>query len=92
MGSDLDSLDGRHSVFGEVAEDSFEVLAKLSEWYCDEQGRPYQDVRIRHTIVLDDPFPDPDGLAEFIPEASPEPTEEQLKTVRLSLSSFVAPY
>lgn len=29
--------------------------------------------RIRHTIVLDDPFPDPPMLAEHIPDASPAP-------------------
>jgi hypothetical protein len=29
--------------------------------------------RIRHTIVLDDPLPDPPMLADHIPDASPEP-------------------
>ncbi len=29
--------------------------------------------RIRHTIILDDPFPDPRALADHIPDASPEP-------------------
>lgn len=29
--------------------------------------------RVRHTIVLDDPFPDPPTLASIIPDASPEP-------------------
>ena len=32
--------------------------------------------RIRHTIVLDDPFDDPPGLV--VPASSPIPTEEQL--------------
>lgn len=32
--------------------------------------------RVSHTIVLDDPFDDPEGLA--IPDRSPEPTQEQL--------------
>jgi peptidyl-prolyl cis-trans isomerase-like 4 len=43
-------------------------------------GRPYQDVRIRHSFVLDDPYPDPPQLD--IPPASPErliPEEETVK-------------
>jgi hypothetical protein len=32
-----------------------------------------QNIRIRHTVVLDDPFDDPPQLAEHIPEQSPEP-------------------
>lgn len=54
-------------------------LEQLNEAFVDDNGRPYQDVRIRHTIVLDDPFDDPEGLARFIPEKSPEPTAEQLR-------------
>ena len=34
---------------------------------------PLVPCRIRHTIVLDDPFPDPPMLADHIPDASPEP-------------------
>lgn len=33
-------------------------------------------IRIYHTIVLDDPYDDPDGLE--VPDKSPEPTKEQL--------------
>lgn len=33
--------------------------------------------RISHTVVLDDPFEDIEGL--YIPPYSPEPTEEILK-------------
>ena len=54
-------------------------LEKLNETYVDDNGRPYQDVRVRHTIVLDDPFDDPEGLARHVPESSPEPTAEQLR-------------
>lgn len=32
-----------------------------------------QPTRIRHTAVLEDPFDDPPGLAEHIPDRSPEP-------------------
>lgn len=36
--------------------------------------------RIYHTVILDDPYDDPDGLQ--IPDRSPEPTEE-MKNVSL---------
>lgn len=31
--------------------------------YCDGKGKPFQDIRINHTIVLHDPFEDP-GVRE----------------------------
>ncbi|EDQ90496.1 uncharacterized protein MONBRDRAFT_16038 [Monosiga brevicollis MX1] len=73
----LDSLDGHHSVFGEVAEESFAVLEKINRAVVDDKNQPYQDIRIRHTIVLDDPFPDPAGLP--VPDKSPLPTKEQIE-------------
>lgn len=39
-------------------------------------------MRILHTYVLEDPFDDPAGLADLIPDASPErdrPPEEAVK-------------
>ena len=75
---DMNHLDGKHTILGEVAE-GLDVLQKLNELYCDEDGRPFQDVRIKHTFVLDDPFPDPPGLKE---PASPDrqwPEQEQVQ-------------
>lgn len=74
---DLDYLDGKHTVFGEVAE-GLDTLMRINEAYVDEKGRPYKNIRIKHTYILDDPFEDPPQLAEFIPESSPElrPPEE----------------
>lgn len=77
----MDYLDGKYTVFGEVAE-GYEVLDKINEAYCDEQGRPFRDIRIRHTIILDDPFDDPDGLQ--VPDESPLPTKEQLESMRIA--------
>ena len=76
--NDLSHLDDKHTVFGEVAE-GLDVLEKLNQLFCDEEGRPYQDVRIKHTHILDDPFPDPPELE--IPASSPErviPIEERI--------------
>ena len=67
---DVDALDGTRTIFGEVSE-GFDVLEAINNAFCDENGRPWQNIRIKHTIVLDDPFDDPEGLAALIPDASP---------------------
>ncbi|XP_004498355.1 peptidyl-prolyl cis-trans isomerase CYP59 [Cicer arietinum] len=81
---DLDYLDGKHTVFGEVAE-GFETLTRINEAYADEKGRPFKNIRIKHTYILEDPYDDPPQLPEFIPEASPEgkPKDEVDDEVRL---------
>ncbi|OZJ06353.1 Peptidyl-prolyl cis-trans isomerase-like 4 [Bifiguratus adelaidae] len=80
LGENLDYLDGKSTVFGEVAE-GFDVLEKLNEVFSDEQGRPYKDVRIRHTVILDDPFPDPPDLQ--VPDQSPPPPQDILHSTRI---------
>lgn len=60
LSENLDNLDGTHTVFGEVAE-GLDVLMKISEVYCDKDGRPFQDIRVYHTVVLEDPYDDPEG-------------------------------
>lgn len=67
---DLDYLDGKHTVFGEVAE-GLDVLKEINATHVDKNGRPLQDIRIFHTVVLDDPFDDPTRLE--IPSRSPSP-------------------
>uniref|UniRef100_A0A182QZW4 Peptidyl-prolyl cis-trans isomerase n=1 Tax=Anopheles farauti TaxID=69004 RepID=A0A182QZW4_9DIPT len=81
LGADLTSLDGQHIVIGEVTE-GHEVLRKLNEVICDEKHRPYKDVRITHTVVLDDPFDDPRGFRE--PSRSPSPSAERLQGGRIA--------
>lgn len=75
LGERLTYLDGEHCVFGEVAE-GFDVLEKINEAICDGENRPYQDIRITHTVILDDPFEDLKGLD--IPRRSPSPTEAMI--------------
>jgi len=41
----------------------------LTKIFVDHDGRPLKDVRIRHVVVLDDPFPDPPGLK--VPDSIP---------------------
>ncbi|KAG6445101.1 hypothetical protein O3G_MSEX003755 [Manduca sexta] len=81
LAPDLDSLNGIHCVIGEVTEGQ-EVLRKLNDVICDESHRPYRDVRITHTVVLEDPFNDPPGLRA--PSRSPSPSAERLKGGRIA--------
>lgn len=70
---DLPYLNDKHTIFGKV-EEGFEVLEKLNKLYVDKDNRPYQNIRIKHTAILDDPFEDPNGL--IVPSKSPEPHRE----------------
>ena len=81
LGDNLEYLDGKAAVFGKVVE-GFDVLEKINDSFIDDYGRPLKDIRIRHTVVLDDPFPDPSGLVE--PPESPVPSKAQLDTVRIA--------
>ncbi|KAG0359830.1 Molybdenum cofactor synthesis protein 3 [Podila minutissima] len=80
MVDNLDYLDGRYTVFGKIAE-GMDVLEKINGAYTDSEFRPFKDIRIKHTIILDDPFPDPKGLQ--VPDESPLPTQAMLDTVRI---------
>ncbi|KAK2615062.1 hypothetical protein N8I77_001838 [Diaporthe amygdali] len=81
LGDDTDYLDGKAAIFGKVVE-GFDVLEKINEAIIDEKGHPLVDIRIKHTVVLDDPYPDPAGLRE--PSSSPVPSKAQLATVRIA--------
>lgn len=81
LGENLTSLDGQHCVIGEVVE-GHDVLRQLNEAIVDENFRPYQDIRITHTVILEDPFPDPRGFRE--PSRSPSPSAERLKNGRIA--------
>lgn len=80
LGDEIDYLDGKAAIFGKVVE-GFDTLEKINESFCDEKGRPLVDIRIKHTVILDDPYDDPPGLVE--PPNSPLPTKAQLATVRI---------
>ena len=54
------------------------MLMAINEAFVDGAGVPIQNIRVRHTIVLEDPFPDPPALAEHVPEKSPEPVFAQV--------------
>lgn len=81
LGDNTDYLDGKVAIFGKVVE-GFDVLEKINDAIVDDRGHPLVDIRIKHTVVLDDPYPDPAGLRE--PSSSPPPTKAQLATVRIA--------
>eukprot|EP00737_Agarophyton_chilense_P002344 gb/GEZJ01002663.1/.p2 GENE.gb/GEZJ01002663.1/~~gb/GEZJ01002663.1/.p2 ORF type:complete len:406 (-),score=63.32 gb/GEZJ01002663.1/:1771-2988(-) len=72
LADDLAYLDGTHTIIGRV-EEGIQVLDKLAETDVDDNFRPYRVIRIRHTIILYDPFDDPAGLPQDCP--SPDPAQ-----------------
>ena len=81
LGENIDQLDGKAAIFGEVVE-GFDALEKINTAFVDHSGRPLQDIRLLHTVVLDDPFEDPIDLVE--PPQSPVPSAEQRATIRIA--------
>ncbi|KAI1925695.1 Peptidyl-prolyl cis-trans isomerase-like 4 [Ophidiomyces ophidiicola] len=81
LGDNLDYLDGKAAIFGNVVE-GFDVLEKVNDAFIDEKGRPLKDIRIKHTAILDDPFSDPPQL--IVPPESPVPSKAQLATVMIA--------
>lgn len=81
LGDDVDYLDGKAAPFGTVVE-GFDTLEKINSAFTNSNGRPLKDIRIRHTIILEDPFDDPPGL--IVPDSSPAPTKAQLATVMIA--------
>lgn len=81
---ELDYLDGRHAPFGMVVEghEPGGTLDKINHAFTDDQKRPLRDIRIRHVVVLEDPFADPDGFCA--PSRSPSPTPCQVRALRLA--------
>ncbi|KAF2471058.1 cyclophilin-like protein [Lindgomyces ingoldianus] len=80
LAQNVEYLNGKAAVFGLVVE-GFDVLEKINTAFIDDDGRPLKDIRILHTVVLDDPYDDPEGLTE--PPSSPVPSQAQLATVRI---------
>jgi len=72
-GDHLETLDKKHTIFGKVVE-GLEILDKINSAYCSADGEPMVPIRIRHSIVIDDPFDDPAGLVE--PSRSPSPEKD----------------
>eukprot|EP01063_Lacrimia_lanifica_P014147 TRINITY_DN2079_c0_g1_i1.p1 TRINITY_DN2079_c0_g1~~TRINITY_DN2079_c0_g1_i1.p1 ORF type:complete len:454 (+),score=158.38 TRINITY_DN2079_c0_g1_i1:66-1427(+) len=68
----IEYLDEKHTIFGEVAE-GWDVLEKINNAVVDDDSKPLSRFAIQHVHVLEDPFPDPPGLAAILPSRSPSP-------------------
>jgi len=86
LGDDLASLDSEHLVIGTVTEGQ-DAVARFNDVLCDDAHRPYQDVRVCHTVILHDPFPDPEEIA--FPSRSPRVTAEALASDYLAVYESV---
>ena len=51
---------------GIVREDENNVLDKIAATYCDADGRPYADIRVKRALIVDDPFDDPPGMDQLL--------------------------
>ncbi|QIW97536.1 hypothetical protein AMS68_003054 [Peltaster fructicola] len=87
LGDNIEQLDGKAAIFGEVVE-GFDALEKINTAFIDQTGRPLQDIRILHTVVLDDPYDDIPGLTQ--PPSSPVPNAQQQATVRIAYDEVLA--
>lgn len=63
-----------------------------NEVFCDEGNRPFQDVFIKRTVVLSDPFPDPETFANLPVKSSDEPSESFLKHKRIGAHESLDDY
>ncbi|CAD6564430.1 MAG: Peptidyl-prolyl cis-trans isomerase cyp6 [Tremellales sp. Tagirdzhanova-0007] len=79
----IEYLDGKHAVFGHVIE-GLDTLDRINEAYLDREGRPLQDIRIRHVEILEDPFPDPHDLISIPPSPVRPPDVSSSTVVRIS--------
>ena len=83
--SNLDSLDGIHTVFWEVV-DGWDVLDKINLAVVDQTFRPYHDIRIIHTVILANPYQIPSSLDR--PARSPSPTVERVKSSMIAFDEL----
>ena len=71
-------LDGKHTIFGKVIEGD-SILEAINDALLmnkdgidiEDKGEPYQAIRIKHILIIDDPFANPPGFRT--PSNSPSP-------------------
>ncbi len=53
------------------------MLSKLNRAYCDDDGRPFADIRIQRVLVIHDPFDDPSGMVDLLKWRGVVATDEE---------------
>ena len=77
----LDTAAAKTTIIGYV-EEGLEILSKINETICDKENVPYNPIRIRHSVILDDgEIPDPTWFPRTLPDSPPEVIDELLTTV-----------
>ena len=90
LADNLDYLDKqRHTTFGQVVE-GMEVIEKLNNTLIDERNRPYKDICISHTVVLDDPFTDPPFASKLLRCRSPDIPDYLADSMRVGIYDDLA--
>lgn len=85
LDKDLDFLDRQgHTVFGKVVE-GLDIIGSLNKILVDDSDRPYRDICISHTVVLDDPFADPAFIRDRLRRASPGIPEHLIDSARVGI-------
>ena len=56
-GQEIREFKNKHTIFGEVVE-GLDVLDAINQVYTVGKDRPLQNIRIKHTMIIDDPFQD----------------------------------
>lgn len=86
LGSDnLSSLDKQgNTVIGEIVE-GLEIIKKLNETMVDESDRPFRDICISHTVIISDPFEDPDYVRKYARRGSPDIPDYLIDSDRVAI-------
>lgn len=85
LADDVDYLDKQaHTVFGQIVE-GHDIIDKLNKTLIDNQDRPYRDLCISHTIILNDPFADPSFAERKIRRSSPDIPHHLLDSKRVGI-------
>ena len=67
----------KHTIFGQIVE-GLEFLDKFNQVYVDQKNRPLQNIRIKHSMIIDDsPFSDELNIEKLIPSRSPSPIRDE---------------